>query len=246
MTALLETRGLGRSFGGLKAVDDVDFSLMPGEIRAVIGPNGAGKTTFVSLVSGRIQPTAGSVVFDAQDITAMPAHLRVRRGIAYTFQITSVFANLSAFDNVALAVQRHQLDAGRSRGPQAVTRHVNEALERTGLAGRGTIPAGTLAYGHQRLLEVAMGLALKPRLLILDEPTQGLSDGEIENFIGLVREISGEATVLLIEHNMPVVMALAHRVTVMNAGRVLAEGTPEEIRADVRVQDAYLGAVAHG
>ncbi|MGD9912761.1 MAG: ABC transporter ATP-binding protein [Rhizobiaceae bacterium] len=246
MTALLETRGLGRSFGGLKAVDDVDFSLMPGEIRAVIGPNGAGKTTFVSLISGRIAPSAGSVVFDAQDITAMPAHLRVRRGIAYTFQITSVFANLSAFDNVALAVQRHQLDAGGSRGTRVVTRHVNEALERTGLAGRGTIAAGTLSYGHQRLLEVAMGLALQPRLLILDEPTQGLSDGEIENFIGLVREISGEATVLLIEHNMPVVMALAHRVTVMNAGRVLAEGTPEEIRADVRVQDAYLGAVAHG
>jgi branched-chain amino acid transport system ATP-binding protein len=200
----------------------------------------------VSLICGRVAPSAGRVTFAGEDITHLPAHRRVRRGIAYTFQITSVFANLSAFDNVALAVQRHLIDGKHLRTARSIRREVDEALERTGLAGRARSIAGTLAYGHQRLLEVAMGLALKPRLLILDEPTQGLSDGEIENFIALVKEIAADATVLIIEHNMPVVMALAHRITVMNAGRILAEGTPEAIRADQRVQNAYLGTTGDG
>lgn len=238
MTPLLTTKGLSRSFGGLHAVDNVDFTLMPGEIRAVIGPNGAGKTTFVSLISGRIQPSSGAIVFDGADITSQPAYIRVRQGIAYTFQITSVFANLSAYDNVALPVQR-TLSDGRSKG--AVRAGVMSALERTGLADRAHMPAGQLSYGHQRLLEVAMGLALKPRLLILDEPTQGLADSEIDNFIALVRDIAKGATVLLIEHNMPVVMQLADRITVFNAGRILAEGTPEAIRDNAAVQEAYLG-----
>ncbi|MER8825264.1 ABC transporter ATP-binding protein [Mesorhizobium sp. M0938] len=242
MTPLLTTKGLSRNFGGLRAVDGVDFALMPGEIRAVIGPNGAGKTTFVSLVSGRIQPSSGMIVFDGADITNLPAYARVRLGIAYTFQITSVFANLSAYDNVALPVQRTLTD-GRSKG--AVHAGVMAALERTGLADRAHMPAGQLSYGHQRLLEVAMGLALKPRLLILDEPTQGLADSEIDNFIGLVREIAKSATVLLIEHNMPVVMQLADRITVFNAGKILAEDTPEQVRANAEVQDAYLGTT-HG
>jgi branched-chain amino acid transport system ATP-binding protein len=242
MTPLLTTKGLSRNFGGLRAVDGVDFTLMPGEIRAVIGPNGAGKTTFVSLVSGRIQPSSGMIVFDGADITNLPAYARVRLGVAYTFQITSVFANLTAYDNVALPVQRTLTD-GRSKG--AVHAGVMAALERTGLADRAHMPAGQLSYGHQRLLEVAMGLALKPRLLILDEPTQGLADSEIDNFIGLVREIAKSATVLLIEHNMPVVMHLADRITVFNAGKILAEGTPEEVRANAEVQDAYLGADRH-
>ena len=238
MMPLLTTKGLSRSFGGLRAVDGVDFALMPGEIRAVIGPNGAGKTTFVSLVSGRIQPSSGMIVFDGADITNLPAYARVRLGVAYTFQITSVFANLSTYDNVALPVQRTLTD-GRSKG--AVRTGVMAALERTGLADRAHMPAGQLSYGHQRLLEVAMGLALKPRLLILDEPTQGLADSEIDNFIELVREIAKSATVLLIEHNMPVVMQLADRITVFNAGRILAEDTPEAIRENAEVQQAYLG-----
>lgn len=238
MTPLLTTKGLSRNFGGLRAVDGVDFTVMPGEIRAVIGPNGAGKTTFVSLVSGRIQPSSGAIVFDGADITGLPAYIRVRQGIAYTFQITSVFANLSAYENVALPVQR-TLSDGRSKG--AVRAGVMRALERTGLADRAHMPAGQLSYGHQRLLEVAMGLALKPRLLILDEPTQGLADSEIDNFITLVREIAKNATVLLIEHNMPVVMQLADRITVFNAGKILAEGTPEAIRENAAVQEAYLG-----
>jgi branched-chain amino acid transport system ATP-binding protein len=242
---LLETRGLSRSFGGLKAVDRVDFALSAGEIRAVIGPNGAGKTTFVSLLSGRIAPSSGSVVFEGEDITALPAHRRVRRGIAYTFQITSIFPRLTVFDNVALSVQRALLHEG-SLGAANLRRGAMEALERTGLADRARDISGNLAYGHQRLLEVAMGLALKPRLLILDEPTQGLSDGEIEGFVGLVRRIAEDATVLLIEHNMPLVMQLAHRITVFDRGRILAEGAPDEIRDDRAVQDAYLGAGADG
>ena len=238
MMPLLTTKGLSRHFGGLRAVDGVDFALMPGEIRAIIGPNGAGKTTFVSLLSGRIRPSSGMVVFDGADITTMPAYKRVRLGVAYTFQITSVFANLTAFDNVALPVQRTLTD-GRTKGQ--VRSGVMAALERTGLADRAGTLAAHLSYGHQRLLEVAMGLALKPRLLILDEPTQGLADSEIDNFITLVREIAKNATVLLIEHNMPVVMQLADRITVFNAGRILAEGTPEAIRDNAAVQEAYLG-----
>lgn len=244
MTPLIETRGLKKHFGGLKAVDGIDFRLDKGEIRAVIGPNGAGKTTFVSLICGRIQPSEGTILLDGADITRMPAHKRVLAGIAYTFQITSIFPKLTVYDNVALSVQRRLLAKGRvTHG--ALASGVEEALERVGLAGRAETLAGNLSYGHQRLLEVAMGLALQPRLLILDEPTQGLSDGEIETFIALVREIARDATVMLIEHNMQVVMELAQKITVLSFGKILAEGSPEEIRANVAVQDAYLGG-SHG
>jgi branched-chain amino acid transport system ATP-binding protein len=242
---LLATQNLGRSFGGLRAVDGVDFELPAGEIRAIIGPNGAGKTTFVGLICGRLPPTAGRIVFDGADITTLPAHRRVGRGIAYTFQITSVFGNLSAFDNVALAVQSSLQRRSSGLAPldiAEIARQVEHALDRVGLAERRGEKASELAYGHQRLLEVAMGLALAPKLLILDEPTQGLSDAEIAKFCDLIRVIAASATVLLIEHNMAVVMALAHRITVMNQGKILAEGRPEEIRADAAVQRAYLGA----
>jgi branched-chain amino acid transport system ATP-binding protein len=236
VTPLLITKGLSRFYGGVRAVENVDFSLSAGEIRAIIGPNGAGKTTFVSLVCGRVEPSAGRIVFDGSDITGLPPHRRVRLGIAYTFQITSIFANLTAYDNVALPLQR-TIGAGGGTLHAAVM----ATLASVGLRGRETTPAGNLAYGHQRLLEVAMGLALKPRLLILDEPTQGLSDQEIEGFVALVRDIARTATVLIIEHNMDVVMQLAGSITVFEAGRILAEGAPGEIRADRRVQQAYLG-----
>ena len=231
---ILEARGLTRHFGGLKAVDRVDFDLAAGEIHALIGPNGAGKTTFVSLLSGRIEAGAGRILFEGRDITRLPAHARVRRGIAYTFQITQIYAALSVYDNVALAAQSH--------GSHPLKPAAMEALDRVGLTDRAGQIAGTLSYGHQRLLEVAMGLALKPRLLILDEPTQGLSQGEIEVFNGIVQSVVPEATVLLIEHNMDVVMELAQRITVLNFGEVLATGTPAEIRANPAVQAAYLGA----
>src|SRR3712207_489056 len=235
---LLATRNLTRRFGGLRAVDGVDFELRAGEIRAIIGPNGAGKTTFVSLVCGRVAATSGRIVFDGEDITALAAHRRVARGIAYTFQITSVFGNLSAFDNVALAAQNSMQRGSpgwRPLDPEELARRADNALERVGLGARRKARASELPYGHQRLLEVAMGLALSPRLLVLDEPTQGLSDAEIADFCSLVRDIAREATVLLIEHNMAVVMELAGKITVMNAGTILAEGAPDEIRANEAV-----------
>jgi branched-chain amino acid transport system ATP-binding protein len=265
---LLSTKGLSRHFGGLRAVDDVSFDLAAGEVRAIIGPNGAGKSTFVGLICGRIAPTAGRIVFEGRDITHLPAHRRVGLGIAYTFQITSIYGNLSVHDNVALAVQsamrrgagggvsgsgvRPPAQAGsdkiatvEARGlapsPTELDRRVANALERVGLADRSGARASTLAYGHQRLLEVAMGLALAPKLLILDEPTQGLSDAEIAAFCDLIKVIARDATVLLIEHNMDVVMQLAGRITVFSNGSILAEGTPADIRADAAVQRAYLG-----
>ena len=231
---LLETEGLGKSFGGLDAVKDVNLTLETGRIRALIGPNGAGKTTLVGLLCGRIEPSAGRVRFLDRDITRLPAHARIAAGMAYTFQITSVFARLSVLENVALAARRIWPD-GRAEDRAAV------ALDRVGLGARKDQMAGDLAYGHQRLLEVAMGLVQEPKLLIMDEPTQGLSEGEIETFQTLVRGVAEEATVLLIEHNMAVVMELADRITVLNFGEVLAEGTPEDIRADEAVQAAYLG-----
>lgn len=230
---ILQARGLTRHFGGLRAVDGVDFDLHEGEIHALIGPNGAGKTTFVSLLSGRIPAQAGQILLGGQDITRLPAHARVRAGIAYTFQITSVYPRLSVFDNVALAVQQ--------TGTRDLAADVATALARVNLADRGDQLAGTLSYGHQRLLELAMGLALKPRVLILDEPTQGLASGEIAGFKALVRSVVPGTTVLLIEHNMDVVMDLADRVTVLTFGKRLASGTPAEIRANPAVQDAYLG-----
>jgi branched-chain amino acid transport system ATP-binding protein len=241
---VLATQGLTRHFGGLKAVDGVDFTVARGEIRAVIGPNGAGKTTLVGLISGRLPATAGRISFEGEDITGLRAWERVKRGIAYTFQITSVFSNLSCFDNVALAVQRSRSWARHGWRPGdrgSVAREVTSALERVGLAGRTETRAAALSYGHQRLLEVAIGLALRPKLLILDEPTQGLAEDEIVHFCGLVRDLAAEATILLIEHNMPVVMELADRVTVMNNGAILAEGSAAEIRTDRRVREAYLG-----
>ena len=232
-SVILSARGLTRHFGGLRAVDGVDFDLQAGDIHALIGPNGAGKTTFVGLLSGRIPAQSGTIALAGEDITRLPAHARVKKGIAYTFQITSVYPRLSVFDNVALAVQQ---TATRDLAADVAT-----ALSRVNLADRATQTAGTLSYGHQRLLELGMGLALRPRVLILDEPTQGLASGEIANFKQLVRSLAPETTVLLIEHNMDVVMDLATRITVLAAGRHLATGTPSEIRANPAVQDAYLG-----
>lgn len=234
MAPLIETRGLTLHFGGLKAVDGVDFTLHRGEIHALIGPNGAGKTTLVSLLAGRRLPQSGSILLDGDDITRLPAHARVRKGIAYTFQVTSIFPRLTVFDNVALAVQSH--------GAKDLPAKTRAALARVGLQDLEAQEAQTLSYGHQRLLELAMGLALNPRLLILDEPTQGLAASEIAGFKSLVRGLVPDTTVLLIEHNIEVVMDLATRITVLNFGQVLATGTPAEIRANPAVQEAYLGA----
>ena len=230
---LLSTRALTRRFGGLTAVDTVDFDLEAGQVHALIGPNGAGKSTFVGMVSGRIPASSGEVWFDGANVTGLPAHARMRLGMAYTFQITAIYARLCLFDNVALALRRR------------AESDVLAALDRVGLADRASQIAGDLSYGHQRLLEIAMGIAQEPRLLILDEPTQGLAESEIDGFNRLVGRIREQTTILLIEHNMNVVMALADAITVLDNGRVLASGTPVEIRGNLRVQEAYLGSSAH-
>ena len=240
VTPILSTAGLKRHYGGLRAVDGIDFTLKAGEIRAIIGPNGAGKTTFVSLLSGRTAVTEGRIMFRGQDITRVPAFRRVRLGIAYTFQITNIYPRLSVVENVRIAA----LGRAQRGGRVDIEAEAKTALAAVGLADRAAHRAGEMAYGHQRLLEVAMGLALRPSVLILDEPTQGLSDSEIDGFCGLVKDIAKSATVLLIEHNMDVVMRLADRITVLNRGLKLAEGTPAEIRGNAEVQAAYLGTGA--
>ena len=233
--SVIQTERLSKHYSGLHAVQNVDFDLPKGQVRALIGPNGAGKTTFVGMLSGRIQPTSGRVLFNGEDVTLRPAHERMRMGMAYTFQITSVFSELSVHENVALAARRLHSNA------QAVESSVQSVLSRIGLEDKAEQQAGDMSYGHQRLLEIAMGLAQSPQLFILDEPTQGLSLAEVERFIEMVHWLSEQTTVLLIEHNMDVVMRTADHITVLNFGEVLAEGTPEEIRANTEVQSAYLG-----
>jgi branched-chain amino acid transport system ATP-binding protein len=237
---LLQVRNLSRLYGGLAAVNDVSLQVEKGEIHAIIGPNGAGKTTLVSMISGRIRPSSGWVGFKDEDITATKSWHRVLLGIVYTFQVSSTYRNLTCYENVALAAQRRQTDLILSH-EEAVSAVVIEALRRVGLASDLHRLAGNLPHGHQRLLEVAMALALTPELLILDEPTQGLSPSEIVAFCDLVRAISQTATLLIIEHNLQVVLELAGRITVMNQGAVLAEGDPGEIEQHPAVRRAYLG-----
>ena len=233
---LLETRGLTRHFGGVTAVDGVDFELEEGEIRALIGPNGAGKTTFVSLITGRVAASSGQITFLGDDITKLPSHRRIALGIGYTFQITSIFPDLTCHENVLLAAQRN-FDGSKRR----LSGYTKMIIEQVGLRNFRQSIAADLAYGHQRLLEIAMGIAQRPKLLILDEPTQGLAGGEIKDFIFLIRELSERTTILLIEHNMDVVMNLAEKITVLDQGAIIAEGTPGQIKADAAVQEAYLG-----
>ena len=242
--SLLETAALCKSFGGLHAVKNVDLCLARGEIRAIIGPNGAGKTTLVNMISGRMSPTSGRIRFKDRDITELKAWDRVFRGIVYTFQVTSIFKNLTCYENVALAAQRRLMGGAINRlvlSERQIADRVQAALLEVGLSATVDQRADTLPYGHQRLLEVAMALALSPELLILDEPLQGLAQEEISTFCDLLRTISREVTVLLIEHNVSVVLELAEMVTVMDKGEIIAEGSPAEIERHREVQKAYLG-----
>lgn len=236
---LLSTQGVTKRFGGLTAVDHVDFGLRHGEIHALIGANGAGKTSFVNVICGLMRADSGKVIFDAEDITNLAPHKRVQRGIGYSFHHSdSLFSGLSVYDNLALAVQRCLQWRGRS-----LRRHLDNEimviLERVGLRDSASCLAGVLSYGSQRILEFAMVLALRPRLLILDEAARGLSDAEIGKFKEVVRAFDG--SVLLIEHNMEVVLDLAVGITVLDRGGVLASGSVAEVRANSAVQKAYLG-----
>jgi branched-chain amino acid transport system ATP-binding protein len=249
MAPLLETRRLTRVFGALQAVSGVDMTVEPGELRAVIGPNGAGKTTFFHLVSGVLRPSAGEVIFRGEPVSAFPAHARCRRGMSRTFQITSLFPELSVLENVRLAVQAK--GRGNTRllgGGRLLARteaRAREALGFVSLVDRADAPASTLPHGDQRLLELAMALAQGPELLLLDEPTQGLASEETAATAALVRRIARERrlTILLVEHDMDVVFNIADRVSVLHFGRLIAEGSPAEIRRNAEVQKAYLGDV---
>jgi len=241
---LLATHALRRTFGGLVAVRSVDFRLDRGEIRSIIGPNGAGKTTLLGIICGRIPPTSGRVVFNGRDITALRAYERVALGIVYTFQIISIYKRLTVYENVALAAERRLMRTPLDhlvavRLP--VAEQVEGALDEVGLRGTASRIAGSLPYGHQRLLEVAMALAAGPEVLALDEPTQGLAPDEIASLCALIRRMSATITILLVEHNMQVVLELSRRITVMDRGAIIAEGSPREIEANPDVRRVYLG-----
>jgi branched-chain amino acid transport system ATP-binding protein len=242
---LLAVHGLRKRFGGLAAVDGVDLEVRAGEIHAVIGPNGAGKTTLVAQLSGELLPDAGTVRFAGQDVTRLPVHVRSRHGIARSFQITSVVRDFTALDNVALAVQAHSGSSFRfwrdARREAALREPARALLEAVGLGGRTDVVAANLAHGEQRQLEVAMALATRPRLLLLDEPTAGMGPEESARMVALLGGLRGRHAILLVEHDMDAVFALADRISVLVYGRVIATGTPGEISASAAVREAYLG-----
>jgi len=244
-TPALETRGLHKSFGALTVANAVEFRLEQGARHALIGPNGAGKTTFVNLVTGALRPSAGQIRLDGADITDLPQAARVKRGLVRTFQITALFRRLSVLENVTLAVcEREGLGgellrpAGRHR---AVIEEAFALLERFGLADEALRPVNTLAYGRQRLVEIAIALGLSPTVLLLDEPAAGVPSGESGLIIDVIENLPSDIALLIIEHDMDLVFRLAQRITVLVQGSVLVEGPPDAIAADTRVRQVYLG-----
>jgi branched-chain amino acid transport system ATP-binding protein len=248
--SVLEVNNVSRRFGSLVAVRDVSMRVEEGELRAIIGPNGAGKTTFFNLISGLLPPSAGSISFDGRDITALPPHKRVSLGIARTFQITEIFPELSVFENVRIGTEvadgfRLRPWLNRSE-KEKVRQQVDATLALTGIAAKADRLVGELSHGDQRAAEIAMALALRPRLLLLDEPTAGMGEQETYDVTQLIRKLHRDQnlTVVLIEHDMRVIFHLADRITVLDQGNLLAEGTPNEIAANEAVQAAYLGSAA--
>ena len=248
--SLLRIDSITKRFGSLTAIENVTLSVEPGELRAIIGPNGAGKTTFFNLISGLFPPSSGSVKFDNRDVTGLTPEERVRRGMARTFQITEIFPELTVSDNLRIAVE---LAAGYGLSPwlgaagrAQVNGRLDELLEAGNLTPKRKLRVGALSHGDQRAVEIMMALALKPRLLLLDEPTAGMGDQETHDVARLVRRLHRREglTIMLIEHDMRVVFNLADRIMVLAEGRVLAEGSPAEIAANEDVQRAYLGEVA--
>jgi branched-chain amino acid transport system ATP-binding protein len=247
--SLLEVRRASKSFGSLVAVNDVSLSVAPGELRAIIGPNGAGKTTFFNLITGFFPPTSGQILLDGKDITRASAVERVAMGLARTFQVTEIFPELSIRENIRIAVEssggfRLRPWLGRQEAAQVRDR-IDEMLIATRLTEHADRLVGELAHGDQRSAEIAMALALKPRILLLDEPTAGMGEQETYQVAGLIRRLHRHTgyTIVLIEHDMRVVFNLADHITVLDQGRMLAEGTPQEISEDPAVQGAYLGTV---
>ncbi len=242
---LLSIEGVTKRFGGIVASEAISLEIAPGELHAIIGPNGAGKTTLIGELTGEVTPDSGTIRFAGADVTALPVYRRSQLGLARSFQITSLFAGFSALDNAALAVQAHAghsfrfwADARRQpelRGPAMA------ALEQAGLAARAHVPVDDLSHGERRQLEIGMALATKPRLLLLDEPMAGMGSEESSRLVAMLRALKGGVSILLIEHDMDAVFALADRISVLVYGRIIASGTADAIRADPAVRQAYLG-----
>jgi branched-chain amino acid transport system ATP-binding protein len=250
--SLLRLERISRHFGQLKAVQDVSFEMNEGELRAVIGPNGAGKTTFFNLITGFVPPTAGQIYFDGEDIRNRPAEYRVRKGIVRTFQITEAFPDLTVFENLRFGVETAAGLNGRpwlSKSKRSeVNQRTQELLAIVGLEGKADRVVGELAHGDQRVVEIAVALSMKPRLLLLDEPTAGMGDTETEHMVELVRRLHADhrQSILFIEHDMSIVFGIAQHITVLDQGCLLAQGTPAEISVNVKVRAAYLGEEAAG
>ena len=242
---LLDVRRLTKRFGGIVANSDIDLTIMPGEIHALIGPNGAGKSTFINQIAGQLRPSAGTIWFDGRDITALKPHDRAGRGLARSFQITSIFPTFTVRENVALAAQAHHGHSFRFWGAvnadAAIEASALAALRQVGLDDQAERIAADMAHGEHRQLEIAMALAGRPKLLLMDEPTSGMGPNETQQLIALLRRIRMRHTILLVEHDMDVVFSLADRITVLDNGCAIASGAPDEIRENARVRVAYLG-----
>jgi len=242
---MLQVSHLAKRFEGIVATDDLVLNVAIGELHAVIGPNGAGKTTLIAQLTGQLAPDAGRVRFSGQDITQLPMHRRSALGLARSFQITSLFLDLSVLDNVALAVQAHVGHSFRfwrdARREPELREPARALLVRVGLGERADLPASALSHGEHRQLELAMALCGQPRMLLLDEPMAGLGPEESARMVEMLRALKREHTILLVEHDMEAVFALADRITVLVYGRVIATGSPDDIRTNTQVRDAYLG-----
>ena len=243
--ALLAVRGLIKHFGGLLASAGIDLDVAPGETHAIIGPNGAGKTTFIGQLAGDLRPDAGSIRFADHDVTRLDTPHRARRGLARSFQVTSIFRDFSALDNVALAVQAHAGSSfafwRRARVEPALRDPARAVLGDVGLLPRAHVIAADLAHGEQRQLEIAMALATRPRLLLLDEPVAGMGPEESQKMVRFLGTLKGRMTIVLVEHDMDAVFTLADRISVLVYGRIIATGTPAEVRGNEAVRRAYLG-----
>jgi branched-chain amino acid transport system ATP-binding protein len=246
----LEARGLSCNFGPLIATDDVSFILEPGARRALIGPNGAGKTTLINLLTGVIKPTAGQVMLEGRDVTGLASSARVRMGLSRTFQINQLFPDLTPAESLGLAISERNgagADFWRAAGGEPrIVGEIEELITRFGLEADLDQPTRKLAYGKQRLLEIALALASRPRVLLLDEPAAGVPEEERDDILAALAALSSDVAILLIEHDMDLVFNFASRISVLVAGRLLTEGAPEEIAADERVKAVYLGEDAHG
>lgn len=244
-TPVLEVRGLSKAFGAVQASDRLSFSVAPGQVHALIGPNGAGKSTAIAQISGELRPDAGQILFEGADITGLATYERTGRGMQRSYQITSLFQDLTLEDNVAMAIQSQQGHSFRFWQPARKARVIRDparaALQRVGLEDKAAQPVTSLSHGEQRQLEIAMVLAAEPRLLLLDEPMAGMGQSESQGMMEILRPLKGNVGILLVEHDMDVVFSLADVISVMVKGTVLMTGSPEEVRNDTRVRAAYLG-----